>query len=168
MEALREEDIVRMDLAGTVAGSGKPSSEWRFHRDIYAAREDVGAIVHTHSHHATALACTGRSIPAFHYMVAAAGGNEIPLADYATFGTEALSENVLAALGDGRACLLANHGAIAVGTDLEKALVLASYIESLAKTYAVALSLGSVRILSRQEMAEVHQQFTGYGVQADV
>lgn len=159
--------LVEVDLSGRVHGDGRPSSEWRFHRDIYASRPDVGAVVHTHSTYATALACTGRGIPAFHYMVAVAGGQDIRCADYATFGTEALSANALAALEGRRACLMANHGVIATGDDLDEALTLAAYVENLARMYEVALGLGQVRILTENEMAEVIEKFHGYGVQSD-
>ena len=114
-------------------GRLKPSSEWRFHRDILAARPEAGgAVVHVHSPHATALACLRQRIPPFHYMVALAGGDDVPVADYATFGTQALSDHVLAALEGRRACLLANHGLITTGSDLEGAVSLAREVESLA------------------------------------
>ena len=121
-EVLQAEDVPLMDLDGRWFGRRRPSSEWRFHRDIFKSRRDVGAIVHTHSPRATALACTGRGIPAFHYMVAVAGGSDIRCAPYHTFGTQELSAAALAALQDRKACLLANHGVIATGADLAAAL----------------------------------------------
>src|SRR5215470_17883432 len=142
-----------MDLDGRWFGRRRPSSEWRFHRDIFQAREEVGAIVHTHSPQATALACTGRGIPAFHYMVAVAGGSDIRCAPYHGFGTQQLSDAALAALQDRKACLLANHGVIATGAHLASALALAGEVENLALQYSAALNLGEVHILDDAEMA---------------
>ena len=119
-ETLEPEDIPMVHVEGRWFGRRRPSSEWRFHRDIYLARSDAGAIVHTHSRHATALACTGRGIPAFHYMVAMAGGIDIRCAPYHTFGTQELSDAAVAAIEGRKACLLANHGVIALGADLTR------------------------------------------------
>lgn len=153
---------------GRVAGKQlKPSSEWRFHRDIYAAREDAGAVVHAHSPYATALACTGRHIPAFHYMVAVAGGDSIRCAPYATFGTQGLSDAAVAALASRRACLLANHGMIALGADLEAAFALATEVEFLARQYCLSLMIGGPRILEEAEMRVVLEKFRGYGSHDD-
>jgi L-fuculose-phosphate aldolase len=160
-ESLKPADIVAMDMHGTATGSRAPSSEWRFHLDIYRARPEVGAVVHTHSNAATALSCLRRGIPPFHYMVAAAGGPDIRCAEYATFGTEALSRNALAALGDRKACLLANHGVIATGADLDAALELAEIVEGLAAQYLATLHAGKPVLLSRAEMARVARQFAG-------
>lgn len=162
-EVLQVEDVPLMDLDGRWFGRRRPSSEWRFHRDILRSRPDVGAIVHTHSPRATALACTGRGIPAFHYMVAVAGGHDIRCAAYHAFGTQELSDAALAALEDRKACLLANHGVIATGTDLPAALLLAGEVENLALQYALALSLGEVRILDAAEMCRVLEKFRSYG-----
>ena len=162
-EALQADDIPLMDLNGRWFGQRRPSSEWRFHRDIFSSRSDVGAIVHTHSPRATALACTGRGIPAFHYMVAVAGGRDIRCAPYYGFGTQELSEAALAALKDRKACLLANHGVIATGADLSAALSLAGEVENLALQYGAALSLGEVRILDDAEMRRVVEKFRTYG-----
>jgi L-fuculose-phosphate aldolase len=162
-ELLQAEDIPLMDLDGRWFGRHRPSSEWRFHRDILKSRPDVGAIVHMHSPRATALACTGRGIPAFHYMVAIAGGSDIRCAPYHTFGTQELSAAALAALQDRRACLLANHGVIATGADLASALSLAGEVENLALQYSVALTLGEVRILDDAEMCRVVEKFRTYG-----
>ena len=162
---LQTDDVPLMDLDGRWFGHRRPSSEWRFHRDIYKSRHDVCAIVHTHSLQATALACTGRGIPAFHYMVAVAGGRDIRCAPYYAFGTQELSEAALAALKDRKACLLANHGVIATGADLATAVSLAGEVENLAQQYCVALSLGKVSILDDAEMCRVVEKFRTYGQQ---
>jgi len=146
-------------------GCRRPSSEWRFHRDIFVSRAEIGAIVHTHSPMATALACTARAIPAFHYMVAVAGGADIRCAPYHTFGSQALSDGALEALRDRRACLLAHHGVIALGADVDAALTLAAEVEDLAVKYCAALALGEVEILSAGEMAHVVDKFRTYGRQ---
>jgi len=164
-EVLQADDVPLMDLDGRWFGRRLPSSEWRFHRDIFNSRHDVGAIVHTHSPRATALACTGRGIPAFHYMVAVAGGSDIRCAPYHAFGTQELSDAVLAALKDRNACLLANHGVVATGADLPGAILLAGEVENLAHQYCVALSLGEVRILDDTEMRRVIEKFRTYGQQ---
>jgi L-fuculose-phosphate aldolase len=164
-DALEADDIPLVDLDGRWFGRRLPSSEWRFHRDILKSRDDVGAIVHTHSMNATALACTGRGIPAFHYMVAVAGGAEIRCAPYYTFGTQALSDAAVAALEGRKACLLANHGVIAVGADLPAALALAGEVENLAAQYCAALALGDVRILDDVDMRPVLDKFRTYGNQ---
>jgi L-fuculose-phosphate aldolase len=164
-ELLQADDVPLMNLDGRWFGRCRPSSEWRFHRDILKSRHDVGAIVHTHSPHATALACTGRGIPAFHYMVAIAGGHDIRCAPYHTFGTQELSDAALLALQDRKACLLANHGVIATGTNLASAISLAGEVENLALQYGVALTLGEVRILDDAEMRRVIEKFRTYGQQ---
>jgi len=164
-DALVAEDIPLVDFDGHWFGRRRPSSEWRFHRDIFRSRSDVGAIVHTHSEKAVALACTGRGIPAFHYMVAVAGGIDIRCAPYHTFGSQALSDAALAALSDRRACLLAHHGVIAVGADIDAALVLAGEVENLAAQYWAALAIGDVRILDDEEMLRVVEKFYSYGQQ---
>lgn len=162
-EELLPQLMVEMDFAGTVLGAGKPSSEWRFHRDILAARPDVGAVVHTHSRYATALACLQRDIPAFHYMIAAAGGDTIRCAPYALFGTQELSDLALQALRERKACLLGNHGMIALGADLKAALALTLEVESLAQQYWTALQLGEPHILSSRQMQAVMEKFKSYG-----
>jgi len=162
-ESLRPEDIVDMTLAGVASGARQPSSEWRFHRDIYADRPDTNAIVHAHSPFATSLACLGRGIPAFHYMIAVAGGKDIRCAPYATFGTQELSDNALVALTGRRACLLANHGMIAVGASLGAALALAIEVETLAEQYWRALQIGAPNLLSNAEMNVVLEKFQSYG-----
>jgi len=162
-ETLESEDIALLDFDGRWCGRRRPSSEWRFHRDILAVRTDVGAIVHTHSRYATALACTGRGIPAFHYMVAVTGATEVRCAPYRTFGTQELSDAALGALGQSKACLLANHGVIALGADVREALKLAGEVENLAAQYCAAVALGDVRILDESEMLRVVEKFRTYG-----
>jgi L-fuculose-phosphate aldolase len=157
--------IVAMTLAGETRGSVLPSSEWRFHRDIYAARGDAHAIVHTHAPFATTLACMHRGIPPFHYMVAVAGGKDIRCAPYATFGTQELSDHAVAALAGRRACLLANHGMIAIGASLDAALALAIEVESLAEMYWRALQIGEPVPLPDAEMERVLNKFATYGQQ---
>jgi L-fuculose-phosphate aldolase len=163
--SLEPEDIPLMSLDGRWYGRRRPSSEWRFHRDILAARPEAGAIVHAHSRYATALACTGRGIPAFHYMVAVAGGSDIRCAPYHTFGTQALSDSALDALRDRRACLLAHHGIIALGADLSAALAVAGEVENLAAQYVTALAIGGVGTLDAPEMERVLEKFRSYGRQ---
>ncbi|KXV13584.1 fuculose phosphate aldolase [Caballeronia megalochromosomata] len=141
----------------------RPSSEWRIHRDILRARDDINAVVHTHSIAATALAIHGRDIPPLHYMVAAAGGKSIRCAPYAVFGSQQLSDHALAALEDRRACLLAHHGVIALGADLARAVWLAHEVEVLAKQYLLALQIGAPPLLSDEQMDEVLEKFKTYG-----
>ena len=164
-DGLGPDDIPRMALDGAWTGKHKPSSEWRFHRDLYAARPEAGAVVHAHPPFAVALACLRRDIPPFHYMVAVAGGATIRCAPYATFGTAALSEAVLAGLADRRACLLANHGLVALGADLPRALKLTVEVEELARQYLLALGAGGPVMLSDTEIAEALEQFETYGQQ---
>lgn len=164
-DALEPADIVPMRFDGTHGGTRLPSSEWRFHRDILAARPEFNAVVHTHSMFATTLACLGREVPAFHYMVAAGGGDSIRCAPYATFGTEALSRHAVAALEGRKACLLANHGMIAAGDTLKSALALAVEVETLAAMYWRALQVGEPSLLDAAEMARVIEKFRTYGQQ---
>ena len=155
--------MVEMNMRGEAISPGKPSSEWRFHRDIYQARPEVGAVIHTHSMFATTLACLRKDIPPFHYMIAVAGGETIRCADYALFGTQALSDHAIKALNDRHACLLANHGMITVGKTLSQALYIAKEVETLCEQYWRALQIGEPNILSAQEMQDVFEQFKGYG-----
>lgn len=165
---LRAEAMVRLSPDGERLDAGyKPSSEWRFHKDIYATRADAGAVVHVHSPYAAALACRRRDIPPFHYMIAKAGGDSIRCATYATFGTQALSDAALAALDGRRACLLANHGLIAIGRDLEAAMDLALEVEELAQQYTLAMQHGDVVLLDAAQMQEVMEQFKDYGNRHD-
>lgn len=155
-------DMVCMDLSGNVLCDGKPTSEWRFHRDILANRPDVNAVIHTHSAFATTLACLRKDVPAVHYMIAAAGGNVIRCAPYALFGEQTLSDNALFALEGRKACLLANHGMIALGSDLEDALAVAVEVEFLCELYWRALQAGEPYILTPRQMHEVQEKFADY------
>lgn len=158
--------MVMLTLNGDVVGAGRPSSEWRFHRDILVARPDVHAVVHVHSPFATTLACLGLEVPPFHYMIAALGGSTIRCAPYALFGTQALSDHALAALEGRRACLLAHHGMIAIGRDLKHALALCVETESLCEQYWRARQIGEPGHLSESQMAEVLEKFKTYGQHA--
>jgi L-fuculose-phosphate aldolase len=148
---------------GAWSGPMKPSSEWRFHLDIARGRPDVGSVVHTHSTFCTAVAITRRSIPAVHYMMAAFGGMEIKCADYATFGTKQQSDNALKALEGCAACLLANHGMIATGNDLDRAMWLAVETETIAKQFYYATMLGKPVILGEPEIEDTRKAFANYG-----
>ena len=157
-ETLKPEDIVFMGLNSEVENNdsaNKPSSEWRFHRDIYINKKDAQAIVHAHSPHATAVSSHGKSIPPFHYMIALAGGEDIKCAEYATFGTEDLSKNIIKALEKRTACLMSNHGQVAFGKNLEEAFELAQEIENICQQYIIALKIGQPKILSFEEMKKV-------------
>jgi len=156
---LCEEDIVFVSLDGEVHGKLKPSSEWMFHRDIYMRRPEFGAVIHTHSVSATALACMRRDIPPFHYMILMAGGANIRCSGYATFGTQALSDAALEALQDRRACLLANHGMIAAGKNLAEAFKLAVEVETLAEQYLRMLPAGAPMLLTAEELLDARKQF---------
>ena len=160
---LRAQDLVWVGWDGSVQGDWQPSSEWHFHQAAYRARADVNAVVHTHSTHATALACLRRPLPAFHYMVAVAGGGSVPLVPYFTFGTEALSQAVGVALQDRLACLLANHGLVAAGTTVAHAMKVVQEVESLCQVYLQALAVGEPALLSADDMATVLEKFRGYG-----
>jgi L-fuculose-phosphate aldolase len=157
------EDIVMMRLDGSYEGRRKPSSEWRFHRDLMVTRPEIGAVVHTHSMFATTLSCLGLDIPAVHYMMAAAGGSSIRCAPYATYGTQETADNALKALEGRNACLLANHGMIVVGPNLKKAMWLAVEVETLAAQYWRALQIGKPNILPDEEIQKVIEKFRGYG-----
>jgi L-fuculose-phosphate aldolase len=156
-------DLVFMRRDGQREGTYTPSSEWRLHRDIYERRAEAGAVVHTHSPFATTLACLRRPIPSFHYEVAFAGGPDIRCADYATFGTQELSDHALRALEGRRACLLANHGVVAIGSDLDDAFAMAEKVEALARLYWQALQVGDPVLLEEAEMARVLERFRTYG-----
>ncbi len=164
-EKLSARDIVLLDLDGNCRDARRPSSEWRMHRDIYASRADAGAVLHAHSTFATALSCLRLDIPAFHYMVAVAGGRDIRCADYALFGTQELSDAMLAALDGRRACLLGTHGMICYDADLERALRLGIEVEALAKQYWHARQAGEPVILSDAQMDAVLEKFADYGKQ---
>jgi L-fuculose-phosphate aldolase len=163
-EELAEDDFVRVADSGQVlSGAWQPSTEWPFHRAIYRARPDLHAVVHMHSPHATALACLRRGLPAFHYMVAVAGGDNVPCTPYHLFGTEALSQAVGAAFLDRQACIMANHGLVAGGATLAQALKVAIEIEALCGIYLQALSVGEPELLSAEQMTEVIDRFKSYG-----
>jgi L-fuculose-phosphate aldolase len=154
-------------MDGKSRGRWQPSSEWLFHRDIYMQRAEVGAVVHTHSVAATALACLRKAIPPFHYMIALMGGNTIRCAKYATFGTQQLSDYALAALRGRKACLLANHGMIAAGADLAEAFRITVEVETLSEMYLLALQAGGPVLLSAQEFRDTQNRFAGYGQAAE-
>ena len=162
-EALNPADLVFMRRDGVHEGTGKPSSEWRLHHDIYENRTEADAVVHTHSPYATSIACLRRAIPAFHYEVAFVGGADIRCAAYATFGTQDLSNNALAALEGRRACLLANHGVAVIGADIEDAFAMAEKVEALARLYWQALQVGEPVLLDEVEMGRVLERFKTYG-----
>ncbi|MCG2576665.1 class II aldolase/adducin family protein [Dechloromonas sp. XY25] len=159
------DDIPLMALDGSHQGARKPSSEWRFHRDLYAARPEVGAVLHAHSPFAVSLACLRRDIPPFHYMIARFGGDTIRCADYAIFGSPELSASAMTAMAGRQGCLLANHGLLVAGRDLTEALALAIELEELCEQYWRACQLGEPVLLSAGEMADVLVKFAGYGQQ---
>ena len=168
VEDMTSASMVKMQFDGSYEAEKIPSSEWRFHRDILASRADINAVIHTHSMFATTLACLHKDIPPFHYMIAVTGADTIRCAPYALFGTQVLSDHALVALTDRKACLLANHGMIALGRDLEEALAVAVEVENLCEQYWRILQvshgqLGEPHILTELEMREVFQQFKGYG-----
>jgi len=164
--AIVPDDIVAIDREGNVRpGQRAPSSEWQLHRDILNARADVHAIVHTHSVFCTTIATLRRPIPAIHYMVVRAGSDEIPCAEYATFGSAELARNVVTALRGGHACLLANHGMVALGPSLPAALELAAEVETLASQYWHASQLGTPHVLEHAELDRVRARFAAYGQQ---
>ena len=163
-EDITPEHLVWLDEAGAVLqGDWVPSSEWPFHAAIYRGRPDLHAVVHMHSPHATALACLRLALPAFHYMVAVAGGDDVPCTPYHLFGTEALSQAVAAAFVDRQACLMANHGLVAAGASLAQAMKVAVEIEALCGIYLQARAVGEPARLSAAEMADVHARFKSYG-----
>lgn len=164
-ETLKPAHMVWLDSKGVAVGSRQPSSEWQFHLHILAARPEINAVVHTHSTFATALACQGLGIPSFHYMVALAGGGDIRCAPYATFGTQALARHAVKALKDRRACLLAHHGTITLGEDMDEAVALAGEVERLAEQYWRVRLLGKPKLLSATEMKKVLKKFASYGRQ---
>jgi len=163
-DELGPDDVVAVDADGTIRpGQRAPSTEWRLHRDILAARPDMQAIVHTHSLFCTTLSCLRRALPAIHYTVVLANSDEIPCADYATFGSPELAASVVRALGRGHACLMANHGMVALGETLPRALRLAAEIETLAAQYWHAAQLGQPYVLDAEELGRVRRRFAEYG-----
>jgi L-fuculose-phosphate aldolase len=163
-ETMRPDQIVFMKLDGGLDAQQRPSSEWRFHRDILKARLEVNAVVHAHPPFATMLAIMGMEIPPVHYMIACGGGDTIRCAPYATFGTEELSQAAVAALEDRSACLLAHHGMIAVGPSLAKAMWLAVEVETLARQYHGCLQIGTPPLLPKAEIENVRARMAGYGM----
>ncbi|WP_267137199.1 class II aldolase/adducin family protein [Anianabacter salinae] len=161
------EDIVWVGFDGAVQGTRRPSSEWCFHLDLLRARDDLNAVVHAHPSYCTTLAIHARPIPPVHYMIAAAGGHDIRVAKYATYGTPELSAHVLAAMDGRRACLMAHHGMLAAHGTLDKAMWLATEVETLARQYAQALMLGEPPELSLDEIDRVLEKFAGYGIADD-
>ena len=164
-ETLGPEDIIFMDLnskAEIKESDNIPSSEWKLHRDIYINKNEAQAIVHAHSPHASAVSSHGKSIPPFHYMIALAGGEDIKCAEYATFGTKELSENIITALENRSACLMSNHGQVAFGKNLEDAFELAQEVENICQQYIIALKIGKPRILSFEEMKKVLDKAKNY------
>lgn len=160
---MRAQDLVWVGADGQVVGDWQPSSEWHFHQAVYRARPDLQAVVHTHAVHATALACLDRPLPAFHYMVAVAGGDSVPLVPYFTFGSEELSRAVAVAMQQRDACLLAHHGLVAAGRTLVQAMKVVQEIEALCEVYLKALAVGEPMLLSGEEMSRVIERFRHYG-----
>ena len=167
-ESLKPEDIVFLslteekDFLSWFNSGKKPSSEWRFHQDIYKNKWEAKAIVHAHSPHASAVSTHHKSIPPFHYMIALAGGEDIRCADYATFGTHELSMNIVKALKDRKACLMSNHGQVAFGENLSKAFELAQEVENICQQYIIALKMGEPKILSFAEMKKILEKVKNY------
>lgn len=164
-DAMQPDQIVWMDWEGGFKGDVLPSSEWRFHRDVLRARPDLNALVHTHSTHATSLSILGKAIPPIHYMIAAAGGRDIRVAPYATFGTQELADHLLTAMEGRRACLMAHHGVLAGHVSLPRALALAATVEELATQYLNCLPFGEPPQLSDAEIDNVLGRFKTYGQQ---
>ncbi len=161
-DTLKQEDIVFVTSDGNHDTNLKPSSEWRFHKDIYLKKPDAKAIVHAHSPHATAVSAHGKDIPAFHYMIALAGGDSIKCANYATFGTQELSNNIINALENRKACLMSNHGQVAFGENLESAFELAEELENICHQYINTIKLGEPKILSSSEMDVILEKVKNY------
>lgn len=164
--AMTPDMICKLALEGAPDPAGRtPSTEWQFHQSVLRARTDIGAVVHAHPAHATAIATQRKPIPAIHYMIAIFGGSDVPVTDYALFGGDQLAIMVADALGDRDACLLANHGAVTIGTSLDKALWRMEELENLARIYALAVTSGDPVVLTEEEIAEVLSSIEGYGRQ---
>ena len=163
VDRMQPSDMVWMDFSGNAVGNRQPSSEWRFHSDILLNKPEVNAVIHTHSMFATTLSTFRVDVPAFHYMIAQVGGDSIRCAPYALFGSQQLADIAVQALQDRKACLLANHGMIAIGQSLEKALNMTQEVEGLCEQYLRALQVGHPYILSKSEMLEVEHKFKDYG-----
>jgi L-fuculose-phosphate aldolase len=158
--------MVKIDLQGNIINQGhnlEPSSEWRFHQAILREKKEINAVVHTHSPFASTLSVLNLEIPSFHYMIAVAGGDSVRCASYAMFGTQNLSDNILKSLHNRKACLIANHGLVSIGRDLEEAYMIAEEIEHLSHLYIEAKKVGQPKLLSKKEMNEVIERFNSYG-----
>ncbi len=161
--SLKVDDIVFVSLDGKFDETkNKPSSEWRFHKDIYSSKNEANAIVHAHSTYATAVSAHNKDVPAFHYMVALAGGNDLKCAKYATFGTQELSDNIINALKNRKACLMSNHGQVAFGDNLEQAFELAQEVENICHQYINTIKIGEPKILSSSEMDVILEKVKNY------
>ena len=163
LECLQEKDIVTMSIDGQIISGKKPSSEWMIHRDLYTDRSDIESIVHTHSKYVCVLACLHKELPPFHYMVAVAGGENIRCCPYELFGTKKLSENVIKAMKNRNACLMANHGLVVGASSLANSVYIAEEVESLCEQYVNALAIGNVKLLSQKQMKDVLEKFKNYG-----
>ena len=163
VEKVHADNMVELNFEGVPLNGTNPSSEWRLHAEIYKRKKGVGAVVHTHSNFACALASLRENLPAFHYMVAVGGGKNIRCCEYAIFGSKELADKVVEALEGRMACLMANHGLVCCGKELEHAIFLAEELEALCKQYLTARSIGGVKILSDSEMELVIEKFKNYG-----
>jgi len=165
IEDLSAEKMVRMDFKGNVIDSKlnlNPSSEWRFHQDIFSHRKEISAVIHTHSIYASTVSLFNKELPPFHYMIAVAGGDSVRCAPYAMFGTQKLSDNIINALAGRKACLIANHGLVTIGESLEEALQISEEIEHLCHLYIEAKKIGDPNLLTQKEMTEVIERFQTY------
>ena len=168
LKYIQEQDIVTMSVDGQIISGKKPSSEWMIHGDLYKERGDIGAIVHTHSKYVCVLACLHKELPPFHYMVAVAGGENIRCCPYELFGTKRLSNNVIEAMKDRNACIMANHGLIVGSPNLANSVYIAEEVESLCEQYVNALAIGNVKLLSQKQMKDVLEKFKNYGAIKEV
>jgi len=163
LEHLKDQDIVTMSIDGKIISGENPSSEWMIHGDLYKERSDIRSIVHTHSKYVCVLACLHKELPPFHYMVAIAGGENIRCCPYELFGTKKLSNNVIEAMKNRNACLMANHGLVVGSSSLENSVYIAEEVESLCEQYVNALAIGNVQLLSQKQMKDVLEKFKNYG-----
>ena len=163
LEHLKDQDIVTMSIDGKIISGENPSSEWMIHGDLYKERSDIRSIVHTHSKYVCVLACLHKELPPFHYMVAIAGGENIRCCPYELFGTKKLSNNVIEAMKNRNACLMANHGLVVGSSSLANSVYIAEEVESLCEQYVNALAIGKVKLLSKKQMKDVLEKFKHYG-----
>tara|TARA_Y200000002_G_scaffold330586_1_gene295335 strand:+ start:197 stop:847 length:651 start_codon:yes stop_codon:yes gene_type:complete len=163
LEHLKDQDIVTMSIDGKIISGENPSSEWMIHGDLYKERSDIRSIVHTHSKYVCVLACLHKELPPFHYMVAIAGGENIRCCPYELFGTKKLSNNVIEAMKNRNACLMANHGLVVGSSSLANSVYIAEEVESLCEQYVNALAIGNVQLLSQKQMKDVLEKFKNYG-----